>query len=150
VELTSSVKNQAEKLIFLGVLLFLLGLIVGLLTPFLANPRMGLSSHIEGVMNGMFLVLLGLIWSRVKLSAKWLNVVFWLAIYGTFANWFGILVAAIFNAGKRITIAANGQEGQPVAEAVVEFSLITLTLAMLVVCIMVLIGLVRNSRLKIQ
>jgi (hydroxyamino)benzene mutase len=145
-KLTTSVKNQAEKLIFLGVLLFFLGLIVGLLAPLLTNPRMGLSSHIEGVMNGMLLVILGLIWNRVKLSPRWLKITFWLAVYGTFANWFGIFVAAAFNAGKRLTIAARGQQGHPFAEAVVEFSLISLTLAMLMVSIMVLIGLARNNR----
>lgn len=51
-------KIQSYRLIFLGVVLFLLGLIVGLIVPMLANPRMGLSSHIEGILNGMFLMLL--------------------------------------------------------------------------------------------
>jgi hypothetical protein len=37
---------------FPGLLLFLLGLLVGLAAPVLANPRMGVSSHIEGVLNG--------------------------------------------------------------------------------------------------
>ncbi len=147
-EFISSAKNQAEKLIILGVLLFFLGLIVGLLAPVLANPRMGLSSHIEGVMNGMLLIIIGLIWSKVHLSSKWLKITYWLAVYGTFANWFGILVAAVFNAGKRLSIAAKGQEGHPVAEAVVEFSLITLTIAMVLVSILLLIGLYRNIRIK--
>lgn len=147
-EFISSAKNQAEKLIILGVLLFFLGLIVGLLAPVLANPRMGLSSHIEGVMNGMLLIIIGLIWSKVHLSSKWLKITYWLAVYGTFANWFGILVAAVFNAGKRLSIAVKGQEGHPVAEAVVEFSLITLTIAMVLVSILLLIGLYRNIRIK--
>lgn len=144
-----SAKNeQAEKLIFLGVLLFFLGLIVGLIVPFFANPRMGLSSHIEGVLNGMLLVLFGLIWNRVKLPPVWLKITFWLTIYGTFANWLGILVAAIFNAGKMLSVAANGQEGHPVAEAVVTFSLLSLTVAMIFVSVAVLIGLAagRNKR----
>lgn len=137
-----SAKNeQAEKLIFLGVLLFFLGLIVGLIVPFFANPRMGLSSHIEGVLNGMLLILFGLIWNRVKLPPTWLKITFWLTIYGTFANWLGILVAAIFNAGKMLSVAANGQEGHPVAEAVVTFSLLSLTVAMIFVSVAVLIGL---------
>lgn len=147
-EFISSAKNQAEKLIILGVLLFFLGLIVGLLAPVFANPRMGLSSHIEGVMNGMLLIIIGLIWSKVHLSSKWLKITYWLAVYGTFANWFGILVAAVFNAGKRLSIAVKGQEGHPVAEAVVEFSLITLTIAMVLVSILLLIGLYRNIRIK--
>ncbi len=147
-ETKTIVKNQADRLIFLGFLLFLLGLIVGLIVPVLANPRMGLSSHIEGVMNGMLLIILGLIWNRVKLSDKWLKITFWLAIYGTFANWFGILIAAIFNAGKMLTVAAKGQEGHPVAESVVTFSLVTLTLAMMFVSVAILIGLARGNKSK--
>ncbi len=137
-------KYQADKLIFYGVLLFMLGLIVGLFIPMMANPRMGLSSHLEGIMNGMFLVLLGLIWNRVNLSVRWLKITFWLAIFGTFANWAGILLAAIFNAGKDLTVAAQGQEGSPMIEGIVMFLLITLSVAMLTICISVLIGLKRN------
>jgi hydroxylaminobenzene mutase len=139
--------RQADQLIFLGVLLFFLGLVVGLLIPVLANPRMGLSSHLEGVFNGIFLVVLGLIWSKVNLSDKWLKITFWLAIYGTFANWLGILIAAIFNAGKMLTVAAKGQEGPPLAEGIVTFSLISLTIAMLTISVTVMIGLRRNMRL---
>ena len=145
-ETISIAKNQADRLIFLGVLLFLLGLIVGLVVPVLANPRMGLSIHLEGVMNGMLLIIFGLIWNRVKLSDKWLKITFWLVIYGTFANWFGILIAAIFNAGKMLTVAAKGQEGNPVTEAIVTFSLVSLTLAMLFVSVAILIGLHKNSK----
>jgi hydroxylaminobenzene mutase len=137
-------KHQSDKLIYYGVLLFLLGLIVGLFLPLMANPRMGLSSHLEGIMNGMFLIILGLIWEKVALSTKWLKITFWLSIYGTFANWLGILIAAIFNAGKDLTVASKGQEGTPLAEGVVTFLLITLSIAMLIICIAVLIGLNKN------
>ncbi len=138
--------NQSNRFIFLGVLLFFLGLMVGLIIPLLANPRMGLSSHLEGIMNGIFLIVLGLIWNKIQLSERWLRITFWLAIYGTFANWFGILIAAIFNAGKMLNVAAEGQEGPAIAEGVVAFSLISLTLAMLAVCINVLIGLGNHMR----
>jgi len=136
-------QSQANKLIFLGMFLFLLGLVVGLLVPMFANPRMGVSSHIEGVMNGMFLIVLGLIWNKLILSKGWLKASFWLAIYGTFANWFGILVAAIFNAGKMLNVMANGQEGPAFAESIVGFSLISLTVSMLLVSVVILIGLRR-------
>lgn len=141
-------RNQSNNLIFLGILLFLLGLIVGLIIPILANPRMGLSSHLEGVMNGMFLVILGLIWHKLELSIKWLKITFWLAVYGTFVNLFGILIAAIFNAGEMLGIAAKGSKGTPFAEGVVNFSLISLTIAMLLICVIILIGLKRGMNYK--
>jgi len=139
-------KNQSNNLIFLGVLLFLFGLLVGLVVPALANPRMAVSSHIEGVMNGMLLVILGLIWTRLKLSARWLKITFWLTIYGTFMNFLGILVAAIFNAGEMLNIAAQGTRGPDFAEGFVTFSLISLSLAMIIVSVVILIGLKRGVR----
>ena len=134
-------KQQADKLIFLGVLLFLFGLIVGLVVPLLANPRMGVSSHLEGVMNGILLIMLGLIWGRLQLSEKVLSTTFWLALYGTFVNWFGVLLAAIFDSGAMMSIAANGKQGPPLIEGLVTFSLLSLSLAMIIVSITVLIGL---------
>ncbi len=139
--------KQSDQLIYLGFVLFLLGLIVGLFVPLMANPRMGVSSHLEGIMNGMFLIILGLIWHKVNLSDKWLKITYWLALYGTFVNWFGIFVAAIFNAGEMLIIAANGVKGDPIPEAVVIFSLVSLTIAMLVVSIAVLIGLKKKSEI---
>jgi hydroxylaminobenzene mutase len=141
-------KNQSDQLIFSGVLLFFAGLIVGLFVPLFANPRMGLSSHIEGILNGIFLIVLGLIWFKIQLSGAWLKTVFWLAVYGTFANWFCMLIAAVFNAGQTLTIAANGQKGPPVAEAIVSFLLVSLSLSMLILCVAVLTGLARQMRQK--
>ncbi len=141
--------NQSNKLIFLGVLLFFIGLIIGMIVPVFANPRLGVSSHIEGVLNGIFLIVLGLIWHKVDISLKWLKISFYLAIYGTFVNCFGILIAAIFNAGKMLGIAANGQEGTPLVEGIVSFCLISLSIAMLVVSVLLLIGLKRNLKQKV-
>ena len=140
--------KQSDFLIFSGFILFLLGLIVGLVVPVLANPRMALSSHIEGVMNGLFLIVLGLVWHKVSLSSRWLKITLWLAVYGTFANWLAMLVAAVFNAGRMLTVAANGKEGPAFAEGIVSFLLATLTLAMLVISITILIGLYRNWKLE--
>ncbi|MCF8366090.1 MAG: hypothetical protein K9H16_09925 [Bacteroidales bacterium] len=51
-----------------------------------------------------------------------------------------------FNAGKMLGIAANGQEGSPFAEGIVTFSLISLSVAMLIICITLPIGLKRNMK----
>lgn len=39
--------DQSRNLIRYGILLFLLGLITGFVIPVMANPRMGLSSHLD-------------------------------------------------------------------------------------------------------
>ena len=139
-------KKQADNLLFAGFFLFLLGLITGLIVPAFANPRLGLSSHIEGVLNGIFLIVLGLLWHKLELSGKTLKITYWLTLYGTFANWFGMLVAAVFNAGKMLGVAAGGQEGPPVAEALVAFLLVTLSLAMVIISVLVLVGLRKGSK----
>ena len=46
-------KTQKRRLMWHGMLLFLLGLITGLLEQRFTNVRMGLSAHLEGVMNGI-------------------------------------------------------------------------------------------------
>jgi len=138
-------KKQADKLIFLGVLLFFLGLVVGLFIPFMTNPRMGLSNHLEGVMNGMFIIILGLIWTKLELSERWLIITFWTLLYGTFANFTSVLIAAVTGAGKMMPLA-GGQEGTQLIEVVISFLLISLSVAMLAVCIIVLTGLYKDSK----
>jgi hydroxylaminobenzene mutase len=138
---------QSKRLVFIGVLLFTLGLFVGLFIPLMANPRMGLSTHLEGIMNGIFITVLGLIWNRIELSGKWLSVSFWLIIYGTFTNFIAVLLAAITGAGKMMPIA-NGQEKGPVLEAIISFLLVSLALVMLAACVLILIGLYRHLKQK--
>jgi hypothetical protein len=108
---TKLIEKQSERLIFFGMILFFLALVVGVIAPLLANPRLGISCHVEGVLNGIFLIVLGLIWNKVALSGKWITITFWLSLYGTFANWLGYLISALFNAGRHLTIATKGQAG---------------------------------------
>lgn len=137
--------NQADKLIFLGLVLFLLGLAVGLFVQNMANPRMALSAHLQGVMNGMFLVILGLIWKRLLLALTLLKATFWLVVYGTFANLVAVIIAAVTGLGKMMPIA-GGQEGTGVIEGLISFLLISLSLCMIAVCIIVLIGFYKHMR----
>ncbi len=135
-------KQYADWLLFLGILLFLFGLIIGVFIPLMANPRMGLSAHLEGTMNGMFLVILGLIWNKIAIKDNWLRAAFWLTIYGSFANFVAVTIAAITGAGKMMPMA-GGKEGASVIEGLISFLLISLALVMIVVCSIVLTGLYR-------
>ncbi len=136
---------QANRLIFLGILLFLLGLIIGLFVQNMANPRMALSAHLEGIMNGMFLMLVGVIWNRILLSEKLLKISFWLLIYSTFANITAVLISALTGAGKMMPIA-GGKEGAPTAEGIINFLLISLSLGVIFVCVMLLSGYYRYMK----
>lgn len=77
-----------QTLLFkLGLVLFVIGLLTGFAIPALKNPRMGLTSHLEGVLNGMFLALLGLLWPHVHLPHAWGITAVVLIVYSAFANW---------------------------------------------------------------
>ena len=141
--------KQSEKLIFLGLILFLIGLSVGLVVENMANPRMALSAHLEGVINGMFLIILGLIWKRLILSKTLLILTFWLVVYGTFANLIAVIISAVTGFGKMMPIA-GGQEGTRVIEGLISFLLISLALCMLAVCIIVLIGFYKHMKQHIN
>jgi (hydroxyamino)benzene mutase len=58
-------KTQKRRLMWHGMLLFLFGLITGLLEQRFTNVRMGLSAHLEGVMNGILLLALGAAWNEI-------------------------------------------------------------------------------------
>lgn len=53
------IEHQGHYLLVNGMLLFILGLLNGLVIPFFKNKRMGLSAHLAGVQNGMVLLLFG-------------------------------------------------------------------------------------------
>ena len=142
---TSTQAPLFDRLIFLGLLQFFFGLVAGLFIPMMANPRMGLSAHLEGVMNGMFLVLLGLIGNKLLLSLKWQTALFWLAVYGTFANFIAVILAAMTGFGKIMPLA-GGKEGTAPVEEIISFLLITLALCMLAVCIIALLGAAKYMR----
>ena len=133
--------QSGHRLLQLGFLLFLVGLLTGFAIPMLANPRMGLSSHLEGVLNGMFLIGLGLVWSRLQLGRRARTATFWVALYGTFANWAATLLAAVWGAGAAMPIAAGSHQGTPVQEMVITGLLFSLSFAMVLVCGLVLWGL---------
>ena len=134
--------GTGRRLIRCGVLLFLLGLLTGLIVPMLANPRMGLSSHLEGVMNGIVLVVLGLVWPRLRLARAASLAAFWLVVYGTYVNWATTLAAAAWGAGApMMPIAGLGHQGTRLQEGIIAFGLVSLALAMIATCAIVLWGL---------
>jgi hydroxylaminobenzene mutase len=135
--------ERSQRLLQLGTLLFLLGLLVGFAIPALANPRMGLASHLEGVLNGLFLLVLGLVWPRLALGRRAASALFWLTLYGTFANWAATLVAAFWGAGARMPLAAGAHRGTAGQELAVDVLLFTLSVAIVAACALILWGLRR-------
>jgi hydroxylaminobenzene mutase len=137
--------DYARALLRLGVLLFLFGLFTGFAVPMLAMPRMALASHLEGLMNGLLLMALGLMWPRLVLGPRAQALTFALAVYGAFANWLATLISSMTGAGAMMPIAAAGRTGAATPEAIVGFLLVSLSLAMVAACVLVLWGLRRAA-----
>ena len=134
----------SRKIVAAGAILFLLGLITGFIIPLLENSRMGLAGHLEGVMNGTFLIAVGAVWTRLVLSTGFERTAFWLLLYGTYANWLLVLLAAFFGTSEMTPIAGAGYSGLPWQETLVTAGLSSVGIAMLIACIILVIGFVRH------
>jgi len=121
-------------------MLFLLGLLTGLVIPLLKSPRLGVSSHLEGVMNGTFLLVLGLAWPHLRLSARLQTISFCLLLYSTYSNWAAVLLAGVWGAGRMSGVATPGLEAAAWQEGIVAVMLISLSVTILVACATLLWG----------
>jgi (hydroxyamino)benzene mutase len=132
-----------QTLLFkLGLALFLVGLLTGFAVPALKNPRMALASHLEAVLNGMFLVLLGLLWPHLDLPHAWAVTAVVLIVYSAYANWLASLLAAAWGAGRKLApIAAGDHQTSAAKERVVSILLVSLSLAVVVGVTIVIVGL---------
>ncbi len=138
-------QEAKRRLLWNGMFLFLLGLLTGLIVQKFSNPRMGLAAHLEGVMNGTFLLALGAIWADLRLTSRLTTAVFWTALYGTYANWTITTLAAILGSAAMTPIAAGGHSARQWQEALVTLGFVSVGLAMLVCSILVLWGLRRKA-----
>jgi (hydroxyamino)benzene mutase len=134
-------ETASRRLMWHGFFLFLLGLITGFAEAHVANVRMGLAAHLEGVMNGIFLIAVGAIWHHVKLAPHAKTTAFWLTLYGTYLNWVFTLLAAILGTGALPPITAPGRSGLPWQESLVTAGFMSVGMAIVLASVMILWGL---------
>jgi hydroxylaminobenzene mutase len=137
--------DSKRRLIWHGMFLFLLGLITGFVEEQFANPRMGLAAHLEGVMNGSFLIALGAAWTEVRLPPRSKVAAYWAVLYGTYANWAVTTLAAVFGTAALSPITAAGHRALPWKEGVVTFGFISVGLVIVASSVLVLWGLRRST-----
>jgi len=137
--------DTKRRLLWHGMFLFLLGLLTGFVELKFANPRMGLAAHLEGVMNGTFLVALGAVWTEVKLSTRLEAMAYWGVLYGTYANWGVTTLAAMLGTAALSPITGAGHSGQPWQESVVTVGFMSVGVAIVASSILVLWGLRRGA-----
>ena len=139
---SSAQEGQTQRRLFWhGAFLFLLGLLTGFAEQQLANPRMGLAAHLEGVMNGTFLLALGAAWPHVHLMPRAKTVAYWSMLYGTYVNWAMTTLAAAFGTAAMTPLTGSANGGAVWQERVVMVGFASVGIAIIVVVVMVLWGL---------
>lgn len=101
-------QRQGQRLLQMGIALFLYSSCDGFAIPFIASPRIGLSVHTLSALQGVMLLAIGLMWTRLKLSPRAAHVAFWCLVYSTLAILAAYTVAAFWGVGIE-TISLMGE-----------------------------------------
>ena len=125
--------DPRRRLLRHGLVLFLVGLVTGLAVPAFRNPRMALSGHLEALLNGMFLMIVGLAWVELKLSARAQRVIPPVLLVGTYGNFALTLAGAQLGTKKATPLAGAGFGASDAAEWAIYGGLGVVVLAMLYV-----------------
>lgn len=140
--------DARRRLLWHGMFLFLIGLVTGVAVPAMTTPRLGLSAHLAGTLDGMFLILLGLFWKDLALGARAAAATFWIQLYAAYAGWLGLLLAALFGTSKSTPIAGAGHVGTDWQELLVNLTLSSFGGAILLGSALVLHGLRRPGKVR--
>jgi (hydroxyamino)benzene mutase len=141
-ELPDLRSRDAQRLLRVGALLFLFALLVGLAVPRFAVPRLGLSTHLLGLMQGTFLLVAGSLWPTLKLTRAVSRAGSYFAVYGCIAAWTANLLGALWGAGNSmLPIAAGQARGNVVQERIIAAGLVTAAVSLIAAAMIILWGL---------
>jgi hydroxylaminobenzene mutase len=137
----SSMTETKRRILWHGMALFLIGLLTGLAERGFVNPRMGLAAHLEGVMNGTFLLALGAMWHELRLPERLETLAFRGVLYGSYANWAVTALAAAWGTAGMTPIASVGHSAQRWQEVFVTSGFVSVGIAMMASSALILYGL---------
>jgi hydroxylaminobenzene mutase len=133
--------TRAHRLFFHGMLLVVVGLVVGLVVPAFANPRMALSAHTGMLMNGILLIAMGAFWARQRLGERAETIGWWLLVAGSWISSAGLVAAAAFGTAAMTPIHGAPHAGPAAQEAIVGALLAVGGAAVLAGCVVAVWGL---------
>jgi (hydroxyamino)benzene mutase len=138
--LTSSI--HAIWLLRTGIGLLVAAALLGLTIPHLTVPRLALSAHLIALMQGIFLIVAGLLWSKLVLTTMQARTAFWLLIYQGVAAPLANLMGAVWGAGNSILpMAAGLAHGRTAQELMIDIGLRSAGAAVIVGLLLMLWGL---------
>jgi hydroxylaminobenzene mutase len=92
--------NEARQILFFGGLLIFLSLLSGFTVYFALAPRLALSSHTVGLLQGGMLIAIAGAWHLLNATPNYLRIVKYSLIIGFYANWVAYLLSGLWSAGK--------------------------------------------------
>ncbi len=107
--------RQGQRLLQLGMALFLFASFDGFAIPFFASPRIGLSAHTLSALQAVMLLAFGLLWPKLRLSPRTSQVAFWCLLYSTLAILAAYVIAAFWGVGIE-TIKLMGELPQGLSQ----------------------------------
>lgn len=135
-------QRQARWLLRTGLAMFLVALLVGVAVPRFAVPRLGVTVHLLGILQGIFLLAVGLLWPKLHLGPVSSRAAFWSATGGCISAWLANLLAAVLGAGSSMLPLAAGQaRGSPMQEQLIAVLLRLGAVALVAAVVLMLWGL---------
>lgn len=114
-----------------GVVLFTIGLLIGVMLGKLRNPRLGLSAHLTAVQTGAMLVALALFWEHLSIPEAWTPALVHAVTGSSYLLTLGILLSGVFGASRALPIAGKGYSASKSRELIVSTLVLGSSLIML-------------------
>jgi (hydroxyamino)benzene mutase len=111
--------QHGRRVVRAGALLLLLSVLLGFIVPRFALPRVAVSAHLVGLLQGLLLLTTGQLWGRLRLSPSLSSAASALGIGGAYGAWVANILAAGWGAGgELLRHAASGAHGTQAQELV--------------------------------
>ena len=91
----------------MGIVFILYSSVEGFVIPHFGSPRVGLSTHTLGALQGVLLLALGLLWPKLSLRAIASRVAFWCLLYSALAILGTYSIAAAWGVGNETIVLAG-------------------------------------------
>ncbi len=145
-EKSITLNNEARQILFHGGLMTVLSLLSGFTAYFSLAPRIALSSHTVGLMQGAMLIAIAGAWHLLNTSPKYLKIIKYTLLVGFYTNWISLQLSALWSAGKG-SFPING-EAMPDAAAPWQNMTVTVLGSISVIIIISAILIVLGARNK--
>jgi (hydroxyamino)benzene mutase len=138
--------RHGHRVVQAGALLLLLSVLLGFIVARFTLPRVALSAHLVGLLQGLLLLTTGQLWGRLLLSPLLSSVASGLGVGGAYGAWGANVLAAAWGAGGALLPhAASGARGTEAQELILSALLRGSGLAITLSWVLIVLGLRRHG-----